>query len=160
MDFDNISDGTLRLILRLLNERSNEEDVDIVNGGFNEGVVSFVEDSVKYFGFDNLSIQEISFFFELVIKNPNYENTDLRIIRPKLKSYSVTTTEDAVRNVDTTYKNIVDSYIKVDKNYIEFLTGEGHFDYYEGDILDEYNYDGYVREVTTDEIKEIDNTIK
>ena len=155
-NFNNLSDGVLRMILASMHERFEEDDIEIDLDEYDlyDGdIVEILNDILKYFGVTNAGAEEWGFFISLYLENPDYSNTDISIVRPKLMNYVVTHEEHAVLYKTITYLNKISSYIPLTENILSSMRNVGEYDYWDGRVIGEDVYD---HDTNSDEITDIE----
>lgn len=154
-NFNNLSDGVLRMILNSMHERFEEDNIEIdldVYDLYDGDIVEIINDILKYFSIENAGSEEWGFFISLYLDNPDYSNTDVSIVRPKLMNYEVTHEEHAVLYQTITYLNKISSYVPLTDNILSSMRNTGQYDYWDGRIIDQDTYDS---DVNSDEITNI-----
>jgi len=142
MEYTNLTDKQLKLIITQLHERFEEEDEDVFDdyNCFNNEITEIIEDVVKYFGVEISDSVDLSFFIALCRLNPTAEG---EIKRPQHNTFDVYHQEDAHLSKTTTYKQTIGSFLDLDKDILDSMRDSDHYIYYEGDVIDEeeYSYD-------------------
>ena len=142
MEYTNLTDKQLKLIITQLQERFEEEDEDIFDDDncFGSYVTEIIEDVVKYFGIEIKGSVGLSFFIALCRLNPTAEG---EIKRPQHNTYDVYHDEDAHLSKTTTYKQTIGSFLELNKDIVDSMSGNDFYYYYEGDVfnVEEYSYD-------------------
>ena len=153
MNYVNFTDKQLKVIISNLYERFEEEGVlhyiDDDDDCFDSNVTDIIEDVVKYFGVEIKNDTDMSFFIALCRLNENIEGT---ILRPQHNTYSVFHDESAEVSKTTTYKQDIGSFLDLTDDILGSMRNADYYNYWEGTIVDEneYNY-----EVTQDGVSEI-----
>jgi hypothetical protein len=151
MEYTNLTDKQLKLIITQLNERFEEEDEDIFDDDicFNNEITEIIEDVVKYFGVEIKNDTDLSFFIALCRLNPTAEG---EIKRPQHNTFDVYHQEDAHISRTTTYKQTIGSFLGLNKSIVESMRDSDYYTYYEGEVIDEedYSYD-----ISNDEVTDI-----
>ena len=156
MLFNNLSDGVLRMVLTSMHERFEESNIEIELDSYDlyEGdVVDIINDILKYFSIDNAGAEEWGFFISLYLDNPDYSNTDVRLVKPELKKYNVIHSEDIVLYKTIKYVNEISSYIPLTENIIYSMRNTGEYDYWDGRIIDQDVYDSETNEDNIEDIE-------
>lgn len=155
---NNISDGVLRLILESMNEKFNEEGitVDLDNYNYSDDIPPSVDDVVKYFGISDLTYEEIGFFVQLYVNNPNFNNLDVILKRPTLKKFIVQHSEDVKKYELVVYESEILSYMDLNESIIRSMQYSGDYDYWDGRVIEEDVYDTDTIENDIKSIKRID----
>jgi hypothetical protein len=151
MEYTNLTDKQLKLIITQLNERFEEEDEDIFDDYicFNNEITEIIEDVVKYFGVEIKNDTDLSFFIALCRLNPTAEG---EIKRPQHNTFDVFHQESAHLSKVTTFKQTIGSFLDLDADILSSMRDGEYYIYYEGNIVDEeeYSYD-----VTDDNVTNI-----
>ena len=151
MEYTNLTDKQLKLIITQLNERFEEEDEDIFDDYicFNNEITEIIEDVVKYFGVEIKNDTDLSFFIALCRLNPTAEG---EIKRPQHNTFDVFHEENAHLSKVTTYKKTIGSFLDINKDILSSMSDSDYYIYYEGNIIDEeeYSYD-----VSSEEVSDI-----
>ena len=154
--FNNLSDGVLRMILTSMHERFEEDNIEIDLDDYyiyDGDIVVIINDILKYFSITNSGAEEWSFLISLYLDNPDYTNTDISIVRPKLMNYQVTHKEEVVVYKTNTYLSQVSSYLPLTENILHSMRQMGEYDYWDGRVIDQDVYDS---DVNNDEITDIE----
>lgn len=155
-NFDNMSDRVLKLILSSMHEKFKEEEVKInKHDTYAHEVITIIDDILKYFGITDTNHEIWGFFIMLYLNNPNFNNPDVNIERPTLKNYEVTHDEDITVYKTVTYLNKVSSYIPLTESVLYDMRSEGGYEYWDGKIINEDQYDSEVSNDNITNIKEI-----
>ena len=101
------NENVLRLILEQLNESFDDSSYD-VNTDYVQPIYETIQNVVSYFGVDDLTWDEGTFFCELVRSNPDYETEPIKV--PSLSTYAVDVDVRVVEYVNETYRHKVQSY--------------------------------------------------
>ena len=151
MEYTNLTDKQLKLIITQLQERFEEEDEDIFDdyNCFNNYITEIIEDVVKYFGVEIKDRTDISFFIALCRLNPTAEG---EIKRPQHNTFDVFHEENAHLSKVTTFKQTIGSFLDLNKDILSSMSDSDYYIYYEGNVVDEeeYSYD-----VSDDHVTEI-----
>ena len=151
MEYTNLTDKQLKLIITQLQERFEQEDEDIFDdyNCFNSEITEIIEDVVKYFGITIEDSTDLSFFIALCRLNPTAEG---EILRPQHNTFDVFHEENAHLSKVTTFKQTIGSFLELDKDILSSMRDAEFYFYYEGTIVneEEYSYD-----VSSDEVTEI-----
>ena len=151
MEYTNLTDKQLKIIITQLQERFEEEDEDVFDDYtcFNNEITEIIEDVVKYFGIDIKDRTDLSFFIALCRLNPTAEG---EIKRPQHNTFDVYHQEDAHLSKTTTYKQTIGSFLSLNKDIVESMRDSDYYIYYEGEVIDEekYSYD-----ISSDEVTDI-----
>ena len=151
MDYTNLPDNVLRLILKEMVIRQENEDCDFDYEPFNSECESELISICGYFGIELKNFTDRSFFIQLWNENPNFETES--IFRPTLGKYDVIESED-VREYKTNYfRQQIESYYPVDSDMIYQLNENDEHHYWDGSFFDSDVHDS---EVTSSEIYRID----
>jgi len=153
-NFDNMSDRVLRLILSSMREKFEEDGVKIDTDydTYNADVITIIDDILKYFSITDTNYEIWGFFIMLYLNNPDFNNPNVNIERPTLKTYEVTHNEEASVYKSVTYLNVVSSYIPLTKSVLYDMGSISEYEYWDGRIINEDVYDS---EVTSDDITNI-----
>ena len=154
--FNNLSDGVLRMILTSMHERFEEDNIKIDLDDYyiyDGDSVVIINDILKYYSITNSGAEEWSFLISLYLDNPDYTNTDISIVRPKLMNYQVTHKEEVVVYKTNTYLSQVSSYLPLTENILHSMRQMGEYDYWDGRVIDQDVYDS---DVNNDEITDIE----
>ena len=155
-NFNNMSDGVLRLILSSMREKFEEESVEISeHDAYAAEVILIIDDIVKYFSITDTNYEIWGFFIMLYLNNPDFNNPDVNIERPTLKNYEVTHDEEITLYKTVTYLNEVSSYIPLTKSVLYDMGSISEYEYWDGDIINENVYDSDVSSDDITDIKEI-----
>ena len=142
MEYTNLTDKQLKLIITQLQERFEEEDEDIFDdyNCFNNYITEIIEDVVKYFGIEIKNGTDLSFFIALCRLNPTAEG---EIKRPQHNTFDVLHEENAHLSKVTTFKQTIGSFLELDKDILSSMRDNDYYIYYDGDVIDEeeYSYD-------------------
>jgi hypothetical protein len=153
VNYVNLPDKSLRVIILTLNKEFDENDIDIEgNDIFEEDTVTLIDKTLEYFGIGGQDIELYSYFISLCLLNPDYLDKNVPIQRPKLNKYEVIHLESSRVWQTTTYRTVIPSYIELDKNMVNDLRGIELYDYWDGQIINEDIDDS---ESTGDEVDEI-----
>ena len=153
VNYVNLPDKSLRVIILTLNKEFDENDIDIEgNDIFEEDTVNLIDKTLEYFGIGGQDIELYSYFISLCLLNPDYLDKNVPIQRPRLNKYEVIHSESSRVWKTTTYKTVIPSYIELDKNMVNDLMGIELYDYWDGEIISDYVDDS---ESTDDEVEEI-----
>ena len=152
-NYVDLSDKALRVIIFTLNREFDENDIDIEgNDIFQEEVVEVIDKALEYFNIKDQTIELYSYFISLCLLNPDYLDKNVPIQRPRLNNYEVIHSESNRVCQTTTYRNVMPSYIELDKDMLGDLRSIDLYDYWDGEIISEYVDDS---ETTDDEVEEI-----
>lgn len=152
-NYVDLSDKALRVIIFTLNREFDENDIDIEgNDIFQEEVVEVIDKALEYFNIKDQTIELYSYFISLCLLNPDYLDKNVPIQRPRLNNYEVIHSESNRVWQTTTYRNVIPSYIELDKDMLGDLRSIDLYDYWDGEIISEYVDDS---ETTDDEVEEI-----
>lgn len=155
-NFDNMSDGVLRLILSSMREKFEEESVEINEyDAYAAEVITIIDEIVKYFSITDTNYEIWGFFIMLYLNNPDFNNPDVNIERPTLKNYEVTHDEEITLYKTVTYLNEVSSYIPLTKSVLYDMGSISEYEYWDGRIVSEDVYDSEVSSDDITDIKEI-----
>ena len=155
-NFDNMSDGVLRLILSSMHEKFEEEGVEInEHDTYAAEVIGIIDEVVKYFSITDTNYEIWGFFIMLYLNNPDFNNPDVNIERPTLKNYEVTHNEEITVYKTVTYLNEISSYIPLTKSVLYDMGSISEYEYWDGDIINEDTYDSDVSSDDIVNIKEI-----
>ena len=155
-NFDNMSDGVLRLILSSMREKFEEESVEINEyDAYAAEVITIIDEIVKYFSITDTNYEIWGFFIMLYLNNPDFNNPDVNIERPTLKNYEVTHDEEITLYKTVTYLNEVSSYIPLTKSVLYDMGSISEYEYWDGRIVSEDVYDSDVSSDDITDIKEI-----
>jgi hypothetical protein len=153
VNYVNLPDKSLRVIILTLNKEFDENDIDIEgNDIFEEDTVTLIDKTLEYFGIGGQDIELYSYFISLCLLNPDYLDKNVPIQRPKLNKYEVIHLESSRVWQTTTYRTVIPSYIELDKNMVNDLRSIELYDYWDGQIINEDIDDS---ESTGDEVDEI-----
>ena len=159
VNYVNLPDKSLRVIILTLNKEFDENDIDIEgNDIFEEDTVNLIDKTLEYFGIGGKSnsrgqdIELYSYFISLCLLNPDYLDKNVPIQRPRLNNYEVIHSESSRVYKTTTYRTEMSSYIELDKNMVNDLMGIELYDYWDGEIISDYVDDS---ESTDDKVEEI-----
>lgn len=154
VNYVNLPDKSLRVIILTLNKEFDENDIDIEgNDIFEEDTVNLIDKTLEYFGIGGQDIELYSYFISLCLLNPDYLDKNVPIQRPRLNKYEVIHGESSRVWKTTTYRTVIPSYIELDKNMVNDLRGIELYDYWDGEIISDYVEDD--SESTDDEVEEI-----
>ena len=148
---ENIGNKQLFYLLKSFISKSNDstpdmEDYDLSNN---------CDHAAKIVGLDlNFPIDE-NYIVATLHLNTNYDFSTQKpsgeIKRPSVGVYKFEISEDRTEQVKRTYRHEMSSY---DANLViptsRMAEGEGVFDYYDGDMIDEDYYDGETTDVSYD----------
>ena len=155
-NFNNMSDGVLRLILSSMREKFEEEEVEInEHDTYAAEVIGIIDEVVKYFSITDSNYEIWGFFIMLYLNNPDFNNPDVNIERPTLKNYEVTHNEEITVYKTVTYLSNVSSYIPLTKSVLYDMGSISEYEYWDGDIINEDTYDSDVSSDDISSIKEI-----
>ena len=155
-NFNNMSDGVLRLILSSMREKFEEESVEInEHDAYAAEVITIIDDLLKYFSITETNYEIWGFFIMLYLNNPDFNNPDVNIERPTLKNYEVTHDEEVTLYKTVTYLNEVSSYIPLTKSVLYDMGSISEYEYWDGLIVSEDVYDSDVSSDDITDIKEI-----
>ena len=155
-NFNNMSDGVLRLILSSMREKFEEEEVEInEHDTYAAEVIGIIDEVVKYFSITDSNYEIWGFFIMLYLNNPDFNNPDVNIERPTLKNYEVTHNEEITVYKTVTYLNEISSYIPLTKSVLYDMGSISEYEYWDGDIINEDTYDSDVSSDDISSIKEI-----
>ena len=155
-NFNNMSDGVLRLILSSMREKFEEESVEISeHDAYAAEVITIIDDALKYFSITDTNYEIWGFFIMLYLNNPDFNNHNVNIERPTLKTYEVTHNEEASVYKSVTYLNVVSSYIPLTKSVLYDMGSISEYEYWDGRIINEDVYDSDVSSDDITNIKEI-----
>lgn len=153
VNYVNLPDKSLRVIILTLNKEFDENDIDIEgNDIFEEDTVNLIDKTLEYFGIGGQDIELYSYFISLCLLNPDYLDKNVPIQRPRLNKYEVIHGESSRVWKTTTYRTVIPSYIELDKNMVNYLRGIELYDYWDGEIISDYVDDS---ESNDDEVEEI-----
>lgn len=153
VNYVNLPDKSLRVIILTLNKEFDENDIDIEgNDIFEEDTVNLIDKTLEYFGIGGQDIELYSYFISLCLLNPDYLDKNVPIQRPRLNKYEVIHGESSRVWKTTTYRTVIPSYIELDKNMVNDLRGIELYDYWDGEIISDYVDDS---ESNDDEVEEI-----
>lgn len=153
VNYVNLPDKSLRVIILTLNKEFDENDIDIEgNDIFEEDTVNLIDKTLEYFGIGGQDIELYSYFISLCLLNPDYLDKNVPIQRPRLNKYEVIHGESSRVWKTTTYRTVIPSYIELDKNMVNDLSGIELYDYWDGEIISDYVDDS---ESNDDEVEEI-----
>lgn len=153
VNYVNLPDKSLRVIILTLNKEFDENDIDIEgNDIFEEDTVNLIDKTLEYFGIGGQDIELYSYFISLCLLNPDYLDKNVPIQRPRLNKYEVIHGESSRVWKTTTYRTVIPSYIELDKNMVNDLRGIELYEYWDGEIISDYVGDS---ESTDDEVEEI-----
>jgi len=144
------------MILTSMHERFEEDNIKIDLDDYyiyDGDSVVIINDILKYFSITNSGAEEWSFLISLYLDNPDYTNTDISIVRPKLMNYQVTHKEEVVVYKTNTYLSQVSSYLPLTENILHSMRQMGEYDYWDGRVIDQDVYDS---DVNNDEITDIE----
>ena len=148
-----LSRGILSLIINQLHETFEGNSYDIVDD-YNSNVLEIISDTVKYFGVEDLTWNEGTFFSELVRLNPNYESEEIRV--PVKNVYEIDVDVDVIEYVTETYRHELVSYISKDEGLLaQQLMNNDNYDYWNGNKI---HRDVYDAETTEEKISYITKT--
>jgi len=151
-----MSDGVLRLILSSMREKFEEESVEInEHDAYAAEVITIIDDALKYFSITDTNYEIWGFFIMLYLNNPDFNNPNVNIERPTLKTYEVTHNEEASVYKSVTYLNVVSSYIPLTKSVLYDMGSISEYEYWDGRIINEDVYDSDVSSDDITNIKEI-----
>lgn len=155
-NFDNMSDGVLRLILSSMREKFEEESVEInEHDAYAAEVITIIDDALKYFSITDTNYEIWGFFIMLYLNNPDFNNPDVNIERPTLKNYEVTHDEEITVYKTITYLSVISSYIPLTKGVLYDMGSISEYEYWDGRIINEDVYDSDVSSDDITNIKEI-----
>ena len=155
-NFNNMSDGVLRLILSSMREKFEEESVEISEyDTYAAEVIGIIDEVVKYFSITDTNYEIWGFFIMLYLNNPDFNNPDVNIERPTLKNYEVTHNEEITVYKTVTYLNEISSYIPLTKSVLYDMGSISEYEYWDGRIVNEDVYDSDVSSDDITGIKEI-----
>ena len=153
VNYVNLPDKSLRVIILTLNKEFDENNIDIEgNDIFEEDTVNLIDATLEYFSIGGQDIELYTYFISLCLLNPDYLDKNSPIKRPRLNKYEVIHDESSRVWQTTTYRTVIPSYIELDKNMITDLRGIELYDYWDGKIIYENVDDS---ESTDDEVQEI-----
>ena len=152
-NYTNLPDKSLRVIIFTLNKEFDENNIDIEgNDIFEEDTVDLIDKTLEYFGIKDQTIELYSYFISLCLLNPGYLDKTAQIQRPRLNNYEVIHSESSRVYKTTTYRNVMTSYIELNKEMLGDLRSIELYDYWDGEIISDYVDDS---ETTDDEVEEI-----
>jgi len=153
VNYVNLPDKSLRVIILTLNKEFDENNIDIEgNDIFEEDTVNLIDATLEYFSIGGQDIELYTYFISLCLLNPGYLDKTVPIQRPRLNNYEVIHDESSRVWQTTTYRTVIPSYIELDKNMVNDLRGIELYDYWDGKIIYENVDDS---ESTDDEVQEI-----
>ena len=153
VNYVNLPDKSLRVIILTLNKEFDENDIDIEgNDIFEEDTVNLIDATLEYFSIGGQDIELYTYFISLCLLNPGYLDKTVPIQRPRLNNYEVIHSESSRVWQTTTYRTVIPSYIELDKNMVNDLRSIELYDYWDGKIIYENVDDS---ESTDDEVQEI-----
>jgi hypothetical protein len=143
--------NVLRLILEQLNEAFDNSRYD-VNTDYVEPIYETIQNVVSYFGVDDLTWDEGTFFCELVRSNPDYETEPIKV--PKLSTYAVDVDVRVIEYVNETYRHKVQSYFPEEFDSVkDQLMNTYDYEYWEGTQI---HREVYEAEAQNEEIISVD----
>ena len=155
-NFNNMSDGVLRLILSSMHEKFEEDEVEISEyDTYAAEVITIIDDLLKYFSITDSNYEIWGFFIMLYLNNPDFNNPNVNIERPTLKNYEVTHNEEITLYKTVTYLSEVSSYIPLTKSVLYDMGSISEYEYWDGRIINEDVYDSDVSSDDITDIKEI-----
>lgn len=147
------NENVLRLILEQLNEAFDDSRYD-VNTDYVEPIYETIQNVVLYFGVDDLTWDEGTFFCELVRSNPNYETEPIKV--PSLSTYAVDVDVRVTEYVNETYRHKVQSYFPEEFDSVkDQLINQYGFDYWGGERTHREVYDAETRSEEVIEVNKI-----
>ena len=153
VNYVNLPDKSLRVIILTLNKEFDENNIDIEgNDIFEEDTVNLIDATLEYFSIGGQDIELYTYFISLCLLNPGYLDKTVPIQRPRLNNYEVIHDESSRVWQTTTYRTVIPSYIELDKNMVNDLRSIELYDYWDGKIIYENVDDS---ESTDDEVQEI-----
>ena len=153
VNYVNLPDKSLRVIILTLNKEFDENNIDIEgNDIFEEDTVNLIDATLEYFSIGGQDIELYTYFISLCLLNPGYLDKTVPIQRPRLNNYEVIHSESSRVWQTTTYRTVIPSYIELDKNMVNDLRSIELYDYWDGKIIYENVDDS---ESTDDEVQEI-----
>lgn len=156
VNYVNLPDKSLRVIILTLNKEFDENDIDIEgNDIFEEDTVNLIDKTLEYFGIGGQDIELYSYFISLCLLNPDYLDKNVPIQRPRLNKYEVIHGESSRVWKTTTYRTVIPSYIELDKNMVNDLSGIELYDYWDGEIISDYVDDSESNDNEVEEINRI-----
>lgn len=152
-NYTNLPDKSLRVIILTLNKAFDENNIDIEgNDIFEEDTVNLIDTTLEYFGIKDQTIELYTYFISLCLLNPGYLDKTVPIQRPRLNNYEVIHSESSTVWKTTTYRNVMPSYIELNKEMLGDLRSIELYDYWDGKIISDYVDES---ETTDDEVEEI-----
>ena len=137
MKFDEFSDKVLILILEEMNQKIDDDDMDLESFPYDYDNLNGICDILKYFGLKlhESDLLELSYFVSLWNLNPNYNTRP--IVRPKLKNFDVISKETRIETTETYYKSVMPFYDDLDRSIVYDLQSSGEYEYWDGEVIKE-----------------------
>jgi hypothetical protein len=147
--------NVLRLILEQLNEAFDNSRYD-VNTDYVQPIYETIQNVVSYFGVDDLTWDEGTFFCELVRSNPDYETEPIKV--PSLSTYAVDVDVRVVEWVNETYIHKVQSYFpeELDSVKDQLMNAYGYA-YWEGERTHREVYEAETQNEEVNYIEKIED---
>ena len=151
MNYINLPDNILKLILKEMQNRQDEGDCDFDYEPFDVDCKQELNSICGYFGIELNDFTDKSFFVKLYKDNPNFETEPIK--RPTLETYDVLHSESLREYKTQFYNTRMNSYYPLDKNIMYDLQSSGEYEYWEGSHFDTDYHD---TEVTEDRVESIE----
>ena len=126
------------------------EEMDDIENSFDELSYIITKELNSYLS--DVDFEDITYFMALITMNKDL-NPPLK--RPELKTYRITHTYQRVDTVNYKYQTDMESYIPIDNSLLNELRGEGYYEPFDGDLIDEDVIDTDYTDDWIEDIEEI-----
>lgn len=148
--FKKINDNSLKLILEQVQEKFDDEGLDVEKMSDIMEHSNLIEDVTKYFGANDLSFEDLSYLCEVFSLNSDF---DPPLRRPfKKKKIRVTHKEYFTQSGVKYYEQYINSYTLLDKEDISVMGNEGMYEWWDGNLVDEDFGEYYTDDDSIDDV--------